>query len=1176
MACRELMAIFKRDGISMLIDNKKDRYPDDGFNSKTVWNFIQSFAGRNINNLALEQKGKFDIVTGYFTIRALSKLYREIPADDEFRIVSSEMVDDPNKADNVIDILNGDGSISTTIELSDYAKDAVSFLKRNSVQIKAVVNAFCHAKAYMFRNTNLRNDSFFLTGSSNLTDAGLGLKESSNVELNFGRPCKVNDNDYKEVCSWFEDIWTSMAKDKVHAILNNPKSELIDVKEFFIRKIEEYFRTYTPEEIYYKILFELFNSDIELDNSLEHQKDMSTLQNSVIWKTLFNYQQKGVISLIKMLRNYNGAILADAVGLGKTFSALAVIKYFQTKGYQTVLLCPKKLEYNWTQYLRRRGSRFEDDKFDYLVRFHTDLQDERLMRYDDARLDYLQHNKRILIVIDESHNLRNEKSGRYQELMSSLIKNREGHDDRDVKVLMLSATPINTGLNDVKGQFNLIGHGEDNAFDNDTFGVESLKNLFTDAQRKFTKWCEDEDRTIGGFISKLPPKFFNLTDKLIVARTRKLIEKTLGEDLGFPDKDKPMNIYQGVEHFGKYNTTEEIYAAFEELLLTAYQPSCYIPKTIRKAKKDAHKDWDDDVNREMFLVKMMGILFMKRLESSWYSCMLTVEKVLDVHKRTLQMVEEFKQKKNDGLIVVTDDGVVLSEEDDIVDGYSLRKGTINIASMQNLNGFEKGLRADVKNLNEIYQALKDFETKYRQGKEHDLKLEQLVDILRDKQKAGNKKVVIFTAYSDTAKFLFDELKTLGFSRLAYASGQSIGSTGNHSTSNFTEVLESFAPYSKLYKEKDWTNLYEDAKLNRADYYDDDKQRWNVDYEKWQKLVYENDRRTADKLDDGIDILIATDCLSEGQNLQDADMQINYDIHWNPVRLIQRFGRIDRIGSPNKLIRCVNFWPAKSFEAYLKLENRIQNRMSLMKLVDTETLEVNDSYKKMIEDNPLQDKNADRLLKELTDNSISDIESAETLSLKDFSFETYRQDLVDYLDRNRDEFRRMPNGIFSGFKLPDNLFEQIPESLVAVVGYPHREEGSSKPYKEIYLMCQPTDPRIAATKTEMNRAEVLELLRNNKNVERFVPDWIDGKSSDDNSKRAIEIDDRSEKLERLSSILRSWMESHVPQAATSFILDIASSRKGMKTDNALKSDGICLEDKFKLENFDLITWEYISK
>ena len=255
----------------MLIDNKKDRYPDDGFNSKTVWNFIQSFAGKNFDNPALEQKGKLDIVTGYFTIRALSKLYRDIPEEDEFRIVSSEMVDDPNKADNVIDILNGDGSISTTIELSDYAKEAVAFLKRNTVQVKAVVNAFCHAKAYMFKNRISRNDSFFLTGSSNLTDAGLGLKVSSNVELNFGRPCKLSDNDYIEVCSWFEDIWTGMAKDKVHAVLNDKKSELIDVKEFFIRKIEEYFRTYTPQEIYYKILFELFNARSE-----EHTSELQS------------------------------------------------------------------------------------------------------------------------------------------------------------------------------------------------------------------------------------------------------------------------------------------------------------------------------------------------------------------------------------------------------------------------------------------------------------------------------------------------------------------------------------------------------------------------------------------------------------------------------------------------------------------------------------------------------------------------------------------------------------------------------------------------------------------------------------------------------------------------------------------------------------------------------------
>ena len=285
------------------------------------------------------------------------------------------------------------------------------------------------------------------------------------------------------------------------------------MKDYFIRKIDEYFRKYTPEEIYYKILFELFNSDIDLDGGIEHQKDMSLLQTSVIWKTLFNYQQKGVISLIKMLRKYNGAILADAVGLGKTFSALAVIKYFQTQNYLTVLLCPKKLEESWTQYLKRHGLRFEKDEFDYVVRFHTDLQNDRLQTaYQDARRDYLQSHKKILFVIDESHNLRNEKSGRYQELLTTLIQNQPNVEGRDVKVLMLSATPINTGLNDVKGQFNLIGQGRDDAFNNDEYGIDSLRNLFADSQRKYTQWCERPDRTIGSFISMLPPKFFNLTD----------------------------------------------------------------------------------------------------------------------------------------------------------------------------------------------------------------------------------------------------------------------------------------------------------------------------------------------------------------------------------------------------------------------------------------------------------------------------------------------------------------------------------------------------------------------------------------------------------------------------------------------------------------------------------------
>ena len=1138
----------------MLIDNKQDRYPDSGLNIKTVWEFINTYSGKKSN-----QTGKMDIVTGYFTIRALSKLYREIPEEDVIRIVSSEMVRPEDEEDNVIDLLNGDLSTGSALQLDEYAKDAKALLERNSVQIKSIQNAFCHAKAYMFKNKNPQANSYYLTGSSNLTDAGLGLKPTSNVELTTGEAVNSANQDFKEVCSWFEDLWKE-AKDKVQNP-DDPKGPMISTKEFFIKKIEEYFRKYTPEDIYYKILYELFNADLDIDSSIEHKKDMSLLQTSAIWNTLFNYQQKGVISLIKMLRKYNGAILADAVGLGKTFSALAVIKYFQTQNYMTVLLCPKKLENNWKQYLKRCGSRFDKDEFDYVVRFHTDLQNDRLEKYDDTKLSYLQTRKKILVVIDESHNLRNEKSNRYKELLTSLIQNKDGQESRDVKVLMLSATPINTGFNDVKGQFNLIGHGKDNAFDTEEFGVESLKNLFKGVQSKYTQWCGEQDRTIGKFIAMLPPKFFNLTDKLIVARTRKLIEKTLGENLGFPEKKAPENVYQGVDHFGKLKTAEEIYKAFEELSLSAYQPSLFLYESRKAARKEAESDWDDDINRERFLVKMMGILFMKRLESSWFSCLKTVEKVLSVHESTLQLVVDYKEKKNNGTIKidVTDD--INDEDDDLIDDlYALRKGTIKLSEMKNLGGFEKNLRRDVNLLKAIYESLLDFNNKYEKGEEKDLKLEKLVEILNKKKQAQNKKVVIFTAYSETAKFIFDELKKRGFSRMASVSGKAIFTTGNHTTMNFTDVLQSFAPYSKLYKELDWSDLYEEAKLNRAEYYNDDKLRWEVDYDTWEGLIRKNKPNYTRLLDDGIDILIATDCLSEGQNLQDADMQINYDIHWNPVRLIQRFGRIDRIGSPNKLIQCVNFWPAKSFEEYLHLETRIQNRMAAMTLLDTEVMDIDDRFKTIIDDNPIQDKNADRLLEELSTNSISDIESPKTLSLKDFSFEVYRQDLVDYFEAHKAVFKKMPNGIYSGFMNETDLFENIPESLVAVVGYPHREPGSNKPYREIYLMCQPVDPNLPAEYQELNRAEVLEFLRKNKKNDRFVPEWIEANNS--------------ERLTKLSNILQAWMGIKAPQVAIRNIKDILK-RKKVNSSNSIVPKKPLLEEKFQVQNFDLIVWEYIT-
>lgn len=1127
----------------MIIDNKKE---NKTLNITTVWNYIEKFSGNESG-----QKGNFDIVTGYFMIQTLAKLHDAIPENDEFRIISSEMVGEDYDNDLIVDLLSDCLDIDKIGMINEDAPKAIAFLERPTVQMRAEIPDFCHAKAYLFTNKNTANQSYYITGSSNLTPSGIGLKKVPNVELNIAKRLGAEEVEYQELKDWYEEIWNN-ARTEIPENRENKKSAKISVKEYFIRKINEYFRTYTPEDIYYKILFELFNSDINLDNGLEHTKDMSLLQTSVIWNTLFNYQQKGVISLIKMLRKYNGAILADAVGLGKTFSALAVIKYFQTQNYTTILLCPKKLEQNWTQYLDGAGSRFDKDEFKYKVRFHSDLQNNRLQTaYNTYKLDYLQTRKKVLIVIDESHNLRNEKSGRYIELMNTLIQNIKGQENREVKVLMLSATPINTGLNDVKGQFNLIGHGIDNAFDNENFHVESLENTFKDAQSKYTRWCSIPNRTIGGFISMLPQKFFNLTDKLIVARTRKLIEKTLGEDLGFPQKDKPQNIYQGVDHFGEYNTTEEIYTAFEELSLTAYQPSLFLHENRKIARKEAKSDWDDDINRELYLVKMMGILFMKRLESSWFALKLTLKKVLDVHDKTLKKVIDYEASGIDEIIRNGEE-----VDDEFYDEQIIRRRQIKVSDIKNIGGFKKGLQHDCKKLRNIYNSLQDFEQKYQKKQEVDLKLEELVKILNAKKIANNKKVVVFTAYSDTANFIFNELKSKGFSRMALASGQGVQTTGNHSKNNFSEILQSFAPYSKLYKELDWNDLYE-KNLDASIYFNNETQRWNVPYDVWLSLVKQFRPQYARLINDEIDILIATDCLSEGQNLQDADMQINYDIHWNPVRLIQRFGRIDRIGSPNTSISCVNFWPAKSFEEYLHLESRIQNRMTIMNLVGSETQELNDQYIKMVNDNPLQDKNADRLLEELTKNSISDIESPHTLSLKDFSFETYRQDLVDYYGIKQDFYRRIPNGVFSGFINQSVDFPDMPESLVALVGYPKKQEGKKDHvYTELYIICQPVNSDIEWK--EINKAEVLEFLRKNKNADRNIPSWITDLDTD--------------RISRLSEVLKQWMKLKAPQQAINNIKD-KLNRKNISSPADKKQQ--LLEEKFQLKNFDLIVWEYVT-
>ena len=475
--------------------------------------------------------------------------------------------------------------------------------------------------------------------------------------------------------------------------------------------------------------------------------------------------------------------------------------------------------------------------------------------------------------------------------------------------------------------------------------------------------------------------------------------------------------------------------------------------------------------------------------------------------------------------------------------------------MVEIEQFREDLAKDVEKLEEFYKNISSFKSAFEAGRKKDKKLEKLSDIIKRKQHKKNKKVVVFTAFSDTAEYLFRELsKRKGFEKIACVTGNGARTLAG-GTSKYDGILQRFAPYSKLYKEKDWSRLY-DIKGMPDKYFNTEKGMWDVPYEKWIEFVRMNDPDTTALLNTEIDILIATDCLSEGQNLQDADMVINYDIHWNPVRLIQRFGRIDRIGSRNKSIQAVNFWPASDYEKVLNLATKINNRMAAMTLVGAETIDINDEFKSIVSDNPLLDSQTQKLLEQLRDNSISDIESVQTVGLHDFSLESFRQDLVEYLNKNKEFFKKMPKGAYSGFELAPNLFEDVPESLVAVIGYPKKNPNKKEQrYEKLYLMCQPVEANARTVMEEVNMAQVLDFLRKNKLQSTKLPEWIEKPSQ--------------EKINKLTGIIKSWMEKQVPAAAADVL-------EGFALGNVATQDGRLLEDKFKVENFDLIAWEYVSR
>ncbi len=1102
------------------------------------------------------KNGKLDIVTGYFSVGGLSFLSEMVNDRVKlYRFILGDMVQHEGERDRALDLLNDNITLEAAFKLSADARRASAFLEQSKVDIKTLEPNFCHAKAYIFDcETGRQPEHYFITGSSNLTEAGLGLKPTCNVELN--TVAQGTSSDYAELKAWFEQLWN---RPQAHAY-KTVDGKKVDFKEYLLAEIATLFKKYTPRDVYYKVLFELFGDQIIADiNNPDLNRQMGRLENTVVYNSLFEFQQKGVLSLIKMLQKYNGAILADAVGLGKTWSALAVMKFFQMEGHEIILLCPKKLEQNWRKYLVKQASRFEDDHFNYTIRFHTDLQDTRLQNHQDGLKirEYFQSDRPKLLVIDESHNLRNDKSERYKFLVEQFLK-----PNASVKVLMLSATPINNTLQDIRNQFKLMVKNDPNGFD-ETLGIKNIDYIFRKATQGFKEWRQEDHRTISSFIKKLPDNFFRLTDALTVARTRRMIAGQAA-NLTFPDKAKPDNVFVTPKQMGSFETFEELFKHFPPKL-SGYSPSLYLPL------EGEVKAIEDEQQRDFFLVKMMYILMVKRLESSWSAFKSTVETILAHHENAFAKVSEYQKNKKDADI--DDDQLDMfseEEEENPLDEFTLgKKRKVRLSDIDKagkLEMFKKDLKADIESLDTLKSNLERFAreieketTRKNNLKSRDDKLQVLIEKIRQKRLSGknndNQKVLVFTVYRDTAKYLYDQLKARGFDRVGFISGSDWHTSDHkHEAHQFEGILERFAPYTKLFREKEWKGFKNSDDLTPLEQFNE-----------WKMWVEKHHKHVKEQLEHPIDILIATDCLSEGQNLQDCDFVANYDIHWNPVRVIQRMGRVDRLGSPNSTIYGVNFWPSDNINEYLDLQTRIEDRMTQMLLAGSEVnKDFTETLKARTDDDKLEQKQKARMLEQMQ-TTWDDIETSDQgLGFNDLSLEIFRQDLALELQAAKEKYEKMPRAVYTGFEREPEVCQK--DGIIALLGYPARISGKREhSYKRHDLMY--VDHEGAAVL--LNQKEVLDAIAKHKNKERVVPDAVDrGEAT---------------ALQPFVDALKVWLSRQAGEVETGengeqkvkmgqSAKDVLNKLKsGDKIAvNKIKSSGT-VEEQYQPDNCDLLAW-----
>lgn len=950
------------------------------------------------------RKANIDIASSIFTIYAYDELKKVLDDTSKFRFLFNEPTFIEKLESNQkevkefqLQMLKRERNVSeyfleiglkNNLDQNQVANQCYQFIQ-SKAEVKSVLKSGTITSSNIYVKNRNEKD-FVISGNGiNFSLDGLGYSNRTRWDFNTVLTEKNVINDFE---SFFNSIW------------NNPNL-VVDVKETLLEHITNLYKENAPELVYFVTLYHLFNEKLTNMDDMAKIKEKTGIHNTKIWQTLYNFQQDAAVGAIKKLELYNGCIIADSVGLGKTFEALAVMKYYELRNARVLVLAPKKLRGNWTGFKQNSITNpLVDDRFNYDVLNHTDLSRD-FGTSGEINLSKINWGNYDLVVIEESHNFRNNpalkgKKTRYQKLMEDIIKS-----GIKTKVLMLSATPVNNRLADLKNQIMFITEDKDDAF-NDNLNIESIENTLRIAQYRFGEWSKlpKEEQIIENLLPMLDYSFFNLLNTVTIARSRKHIQKYYDtKDIGeFPNRLKPISVKTDIDVKNQFPELNEINGLIAKLNLPVYSPLLY----VMPSKMDEYEKLYEQIvkggqgsfkqsDRERNLVNLMRVNILKRLESSIHSFKLTVERIKDKMDAMLSKIEQ-------GL----DYQVDLEEEidDDEVDDLEL--GTKVKVKLKDLDLIR--LKADLKEDQAALEYLLQVTSKV--SVEEDAKLIQLKKQITDKIKqplnVGNKKVIIFTAFADTAAYLHDNLSDWLYTTFGIYTGIVTGSQVTKSNvpkarNNFEEILSMFSP-----------------KSNKA----------TVKHQ--------------------INVLIATDCISEGQNLQDCDYLINYDIHWNPVRIIQRFGRIDRIGSENKDIQLVNFWPNLDLDEYINLESRVRNRMTMVDISATGEDDLLNPESKNLKYRKDQ-------LKQLQDEVVDLEDLSGGISITDLTLDDFIMSLDKYLKSHPGLLESYPTGIYAVTDINEKLKNDISSGVIFCLkqkNFTESEKGQNSlyPYHLVYV------------------------------------------------------------------------------------------------------------------------------